>query len=257
MMNFSETDFLIILSTFIILIVVLMMIAIYGVFIKKKSELLLTQKIKETTFEQELANSQVEIKEQTLNYVGQELHDDLGQKLSVARLMTNKMALAGEAEKEAIAREINLLIGECIQDIRNLSKVFITEQVAHFGFVESLEREIFRIKRLRLMEVNYKINDHDVQIHSTHALILFRIVQECINNVIKHSKSHCLELIVKDEEAQVKIEINDRGIGFDTNIDEDGSGLKNMASRAKIINADFQIKSSENKGTNVLITYNK
>ncbi|HCN12612.1 MAG TPA: hypothetical protein DIS75_09805, partial [Chryseobacterium sp.] len=65
-MNFSETDFLITLSTFIILIVVLMMVLIYGVFIKKKSELLLSQQKKEAIFEQELAISQVEIKEQTL-----------------------------------------------------------------------------------------------------------------------------------------------------------------------------------------------
>jgi signal transduction histidine kinase len=97
-MKFSEMDFLLILTTFMILLVVLMMVAIYSVFIKKKSQLILLQKIKEATFEQELANSQVEIKEQTLNYIGQELHDDLGQKLSVARLMTNKLSFCHEDE---------------------------------------------------------------------------------------------------------------------------------------------------------------
>jgi len=66
-MQFTEFDFLITISTFIILIVVAMMILIYGVFIKKKSEMLLAQQRKESVFEQELAISQVEIKEQTLN----------------------------------------------------------------------------------------------------------------------------------------------------------------------------------------------
>ena len=256
-MNFSEMDFLLILTTFIILIVVLMMVAIYGVFIKKKSELILTQKIKETTFEQELANSQIEIKEQTLNYIGQELHDDLGQKLSVARLMTNKLTFSQEEETKVIGKEINLLLGECIQDIRNLSKIFITKQVEHFGFVESLEREVFRIKRLQLMEVDYEINNHDLVIKSSHALILFRIIQECINNVIKHSKSKYIELIVKDYENRIEIRINDTGIGFKFDKNDDGSGLKNIISRAKIINANFEINSTDQIGTKVLITYPK
>ena len=151
-MNLSETDFLLVTTTFIILIVILMMVLVYGIFVKKKSQLLLSQQKRDALFEQELAISQVEIKEQTLNYIGQDLHDDLGQKLSVARLMTNKITTASEDEKKNIAHEINMLIGECIQDIRNLSKVFISKQVKHFGFVETLEREIFRIERLQLME---------------------------------------------------------------------------------------------------------
>lgn len=57
--------------------------------------------------------------------------------------MANKIALANEQDKINIAHEINMLIGECIQDIKNLPKVFISKQVKHFGFVESLEREIF------------------------------------------------------------------------------------------------------------------
>jgi len=127
--DLTEIDFVLGISTFIIMIVILVIVMVYGVFIKKKSELLLSQQKKEARFEQELATSQVEIKEQTLNYIGQELHDDLGQKLSVARLMTNKINTAEDGEREDIVQEINMLLGECIQDIRNLSKVFISTQV--------------------------------------------------------------------------------------------------------------------------------
>ena len=256
-MNFSDTDLLIIVTTFIILIVVLMMVAIYGIFIKKKSTLLLEQQRQIAVYEQELAIAQIEIKEQTLNYVGQELHDDLGQKLSVARLMTNKIGLTSVEDKEGIAQEINVLLGECIQDIRNLSKVFITKQVSHFGFVESLEREVFRIKRLNLLEVDYNINNHDLELNSDHALILFRIVQECITNVIKHSKSKKIELKVVNSPKNIKIFVNDKGVGFEKNMKNDGSGLQNMQSRAQIINAEFQIHSILNQGTEIMINYKK
>ena len=257
-MRFTETDFLITLTTFIILIVVLMMVLIYGVFIKKKSQLLLAQQKKEAIFEQELAISQVEIKEQTLNYIGQELHDDLGQKLSVARLMTSKIILSDPNERNEIVTEINLLVGECIQDIRNLSKVFITKQVEHFGFVESLEREISRIKRLELMDVDFVINNRYLTINKDHALILFRTVQECINNVIKHSKAKKFFLIVEDQPANLIVIVHDNGIGFNKKSQTyDGSGLKNMRNRTKIIGADFNIESTENEGTKILINYKK
>ena len=234
-----------------------MMVAIYGVFVKKKSQLLLRQQKKEATFEYELAKSQVEIQEQTMNYIGQELHDDLGQKLSVARLMTNKISLSEDHDRLEIADEINLLLGECIQDIRNLSKVFITKQVKQFGFIESLEREIFRIKRLELMNVDYQNNNQDLKIASDHALILFRIVQECINNVIKHSRSKEMKLLVEDTPKIIKIMINDDGVGFNLETENDGSGLRSMASRAQLIGAKLSISSVENQGTKVTITYQK
>ncbi|MDQ0475803.1 MULTISPECIES: sensor histidine kinase [Chryseobacterium] len=256
-MNLTETDFLLTITTFIILIVILMMVLVYGIFIKKKSELLLSQQRKEALFEQELAISQVEIKEQTLNYIGQELHDDLGQKLSVARLMTNKLARADEEEKTNIAHEINLLIGECIQDIRNLSKVFISKQVRHFGFVESLEREISRIERLDLLEVEYVINNHELEINSDHALILFRIIQESINNVIKHARSNKVLIKVDDHPNFTEININDYGVGFNAEHRNDGSGLENIKNRAKLIDATFKINSTENLGTEITITYKK
>lgn len=256
-MNFTETDFLLTISTFIILIVILMMVLVYGVFIKKKSELLLFQQKKEALFIHELARAQVEIKEQTLNYIGQELHDDLGQKLSVARLMTNKIELVDDKDKIKIANEMNMLIGECIQDIRNLSKVFISNQVTHFGLVESLEREISRIERLQLMDVDFQINNHNLEIQPDHALILFRIIQECVNNVIKHAKSNKLSILIEDQNDFIQININDYGIGFNTNERDDGSGLTSIKNRAKIINASFYISSAQNHGTQIKITYKK
>lgn len=255
--NLTETDFLLGISTFIILFVILMMVLVYGIFIKKKSQMLLSQQKRIALFEQELALSQVEIKEQTLNYIGQELHDDLGQKLSVARLMTNKISLAPENEKSNIAKEINMLIGECIQDIRNLSKVFISTQVRHFGFVESLEREISRMKRLDLFQVDFQINNHNLKINPDHSLILFRIIQECLNNAIKHAKTNRLEIKIEDQVNYINILIADYGVGFNTAIKDDGSGLKNIINRAKIINTDFNIKSGKDLGTIITLNYKK
>ncbi|MNU12741.1 Sensor protein VraS [compost metagenome] len=252
-----EENKLVIIFTFTLLIIVLTMIFVYVIFIQKKTRLLIAQKEKDMRFEKELATSQIEMKEQTLNYIGQELHDDLGQKLSVVRLRQNQLiAKMKDSEKEELV-ELNELLGECIQDIRDLSKTFITEQVIHFGLIESLEREISKIQKLRLLKIELITQKHDIDIMPKHGLILFRIIQESINNILKHSKAKNVLIKIEDDHEKLDILISDNGKGFNTNLKKDGSGLKNMELRAKIIHAEFSIQSEPEKGTQTSITYYK
>ncbi|MBB4807124.1 signal transduction histidine kinase [Chryseobacterium defluvii] len=252
-----EQNSLVIVFTITLLIVVLAMIFIYAVFIKKKTSLLIEQKEKDMRFEKELATSQVEIKEQTLNYIGQELHDDLGQKLSVVRLRQNQLiAKLKNGEKKEL-NELSELLGECIQDIRNLSKTLITEQIIHFGLVESIEREVERIRKLKLLKIDFITQKQDIDISPKHGLILFRIIQESINNILKHSRAKNVLIQVEDNCEILYINISDNGKGFNTNNMHDGSGLKNMELRAKLIHAEFSIRSELEKGTQTSITYYK
>ncbi|REC54509.1 histidine kinase [Chryseobacterium piscium] len=252
-----EEDKLVIIFTFTLLIIVLTMILVYVIFIQKKTRLLIAQKEKDMRFEKELATSQIEMKEQTLNYIGQELHDDLGQKLSVVRLRQNQLiAKMNDSEKEELV-ELNELLRECIQDIRNLSKTLITEQVIHFGLIESLEREINKIQKLRLLKIELITQKHDIDIMPKHGLILFRIIQESINNILKHSRAKNVSIKIEDDHEKLDILISDNGKGFNINLKKDGSGLKNMELRAKIIHADFSIQSEPDKGTQTSITYYK
>ncbi len=248
---------LVIIFTVTLLIIVLTMIFVYVIFIRKKTVLLIERKEKDMRFEKELATSQVEMKEQTLNYIGQELHDDLGQKLSVVRLRHNQLIpkLSGD-EKEELS-ELNELLGECIQDIRNLSKTLITEQVFHFGLIESIEREIQRIRKLRLLTIEFHTSKQDIEISPKHSLILFRIIQESINNILKHSRAKNVSIQLKDNPDNLSITITDNGKGFDTGIVKDGSGLKNMELRAKLVHAEFSVQSKLKQGTKTSITYYK
>lgn len=252
-----EENNLVITFTITLLIVVLTMIFIYVVFIKKKTTLLLEQKEKDMRFEKELATSQVEIKEQTLNYIGQELHDDVGQKLSVVRLRQNQLvSKLRNSEKEEL-NELSELLGECIQDIRNLSKTLITEQIIHFGLTESIEREVKRIQKLKLLKIEFITQKPDIDISPKHGLILFRIIQESINNILKHSRAKNVSIRLEDDQNTLRINISDNGKGFITTKIQDGSGLKNMELRAKLIHAEFSIQSELNKGTQTSITYYK
>ncbi|RCU42249.1 hypothetical protein EIZ47_09885 [Chryseobacterium lacus] len=254
-MKFEGMELLMVFSTIIILTMVVIMALLYSTFLRKRTDLLLKEREKELKFEQELALSQVEIKEQTLSYIGRELHDDLGQKLSVAKMMNNKFFTAEQPQSTDIAKEMNLLIGECINDIRNLSKMFITDQVAHFGLLDSLEREVKRIKKLGFVKVELQTNVCCVEMDSKHAVILFRILQECLNNALKHSKAKSISISVNSSPEILYIAIKDDGIGMVQKLEYDGVGIRSMKKRAEMINADFKILSEKNNGTEIIIQY--
>ncbi len=248
---------LIIVTSITIFLLVTLTVVIFISFFYKKTKLIVQQKEKEIAFENELADTQVEIKEQTLNYIGQELHDDLGQKLSVVKLRLNQIANKIQTEQKEELLETNALLGECIQDIRNLTKTFVTEQIEHFGLIDSVEREVQRINKLNLIEVTFITNNHDVDLDNRHSLIIFRIIQETINNILKHSRAKKMQIEVMDSSVKLKIKICDNGKGFNVNEIQDGSGIKNIKSRAKLINAKYKITSEEDKGTTTTLNYYK
>lgn len=239
-----------------ILSVVLMMVLIYVFYVRKKGELLLSQKEKDMKFQQELTLAQIEMREVTLTYIGQELHDDIGQKLSVAKLMVNHLISKCDELAKVNLAEINELLGETIQDIRNMSKTFITDQVEHFGLIDTLEIEMNRIARLKLIDIEFHSNKHDIEINPKDGVIIFRIIQESVNNTLKHSKAKNLNIEVEDTPKILKITIQDNGIGMSGTVSE-GSGLNNMKKRALMMNADLQITSEPNKGTVLKLIYPK
>ncbi|MFC6268045.1 sensor histidine kinase [Frigoriflavimonas asaccharolytica] len=257
MTDFSSTDNVILYITGLVFAIVAIFVLIYIFFYRKKSELLLERQKKQTQFEQELSMAIAEMKETTLSYIGQELHDDLGQKMSVAKLMINHGLEDENGNQKEILTEINEIIGESIRDIRSLSKSFITEQIENLGLIKSIQREVSRIDRLNLMKINFEHNIEDTDIEAKDGLILFRIVQESINNSLKHSRAKTMNIDLLDLPNFIEIILKDNGIGFEKNSNSKGSGLISMQKRAKLINTDFQIKTATGNGTEIRIKYNK
>lgn len=253
-MESIDSRFFVVIVTVILLMLVMMLALVYSKFLRKKAEFIIQQKIEQARYQQELSKSQIEIKEQTLTYVGQELHDDLGQKLSVAKLLNNMLAGKVQEELRDDLQEINMIIGECIQDIRNLSRTFISGQVEFYGLIESIELEVARIKKLRIPAIEFENLGEECEIPKDHALILFRIVQECLNNALKHSKARNLLIKIQSNSRTILIKVEDDGIGISEEHNH-GSGLDNMANRASVVGAKFTVKSVPHQGTSISIAY--
>ena len=244
------------LSLFLILLFGSFIISIILLYQNKQAKY--KQQIKEikSSFENTLLSSQIEIQEQTFQNISREIHDNIGLSLTLSKL---NLILSCENLKDIsaidkISSSINL-IGTAIEDLRNISRSLNSDSIERNGFLRTLEDEVVTINKLGITSVNLSIIGSERFFPSNTELVLFRIVQEALNNAIKHSQAKTIEILAKFDEDLVEIEIQDNGIGFSQEnvLGLKGSGLFNMSARTKLINGSFNIKSDTN-GTLISIT---
>jgi two-component system NarL family sensor kinase len=211
-------------------------------------------------FQQTLLQTQLEIQEQTFKNISQEIHDNIGQVLSLVKLNINTM---DRDKPEPLQEKIDnsrTLITKAIQDLRDLSKSLNTDYVIELGLMRSIEYELEMIQRTVNCEIAFTANGKTYRLERQQELILFRIVQEVLHNIIKHSKATAINVTAVFEPETFTLTIADNGIGFDAGKIEDhnyegfGLGIRNMHNRAKMINADYKLTSTLQKGTTVTIT---
>jgi len=206
-------------------------------------------------YEQTILQSQLEIQEQTFRNISQEIHDNIGQVLSLAKLNLNTIPESENAGKIALTEE---LLGKAISDLRDLSKSLNSEKITDIGICEAIKQELAIIEKASArIKTTFLCDDHEIVLGSEKLIITFRMMQEIMNNIIKHAKAtHITVDIVKQEDVGIVIHIIDNGIGFDPEKlknTETGIGLKSIQQRCRLINAGCIIKSAPGSGTDVEI----
>jgi two-component system NarL family sensor kinase len=206
-----------------------------------------------SNFQQELLRTQLEIQEQTLKNISQEIHDNIGQTLSLAKLNLNTIDLQKENAEGKIVHSKEL-VSKAIHDLRNLSRSLNTDSILSSGLVKAIETELAIIEQAGSFKTEFNTAGPVAGIDPKKELILFRIVQEAINNILKHSgASRILVSLVFTGEA-LKIEISDDGNGFGASAaTTEGQGLRNMKSRAELIGGTFHIQTNP-VGTTITVT---
>lgn len=241
-------------------IVVILLLTTFGIvffitFQKRKNKLLLEKYEAEKRFEKEITQAKLEIQEQTLKNVGWELHDNIGQLLSVANMQLNILSRTMEEPARSSVTDVKEVVANTLHEVRSLSKSLNNEVINYEGLQASVINEVARINRLNLLISEFNAVGNYVKIPQKDEIILFRILQEFFSNVIKHSKADKLRVDFIFNTEDLKINVSDNGIGFDTEEVEKSSGLLNMKSRAKLINTEFTLKSSKDLGTSLYLRY--
>jgi two-component system, NarL family, sensor kinase len=253
----SEIRQLIIFSTLVALIFIVIII-LFIVFYRSRRAIHSKEKEALTSvFENELTSAKMEIQETTLQHFTREIHDNIGQKLAVARIYINRLeaAKAASGEKSEL-EEISKLMGDAISDLRTIANTLNPEYITELGLIKSLQNEADRINQLQIVACRLTITgDKQDALTSQQELLLFRICQEFIQNSIKHSGCREVKIELDFGEQHFTMLLEDDGGGFNYNqvlASSSGSGLKNMLNRTKMLGGEIDIRSGN--GTRLTLT---
>ncbi len=251
----KEQIVLIIYFTVIILFLIVFSIIFFVAFQRRKNKLLLEKLKAEQRFEDEIFKSRIEIQEQALKNVSWELHDNIGQLLSTAVMQINIMGTSIEASAADSLQDVRKLVGDSLQEIRNLSKTLNNEVIHNIGLEKSIRVELDRFEKLRFLKTKLSITGEEFHINPKDEIILYRIIQEFFSNTIKHAEASNLDVALEYTPDSLDIRVQDDGVGFDMKSVQANSGLLNMKSRAALVKAKFDYKSAPGKGVSIALSY--
>lgn len=227
--------------------------------------LLFKQRMKEKDFqlieekhlhENELLRTRVELQEQALDWISREVHDNVGQVLSVTRFQLKANAdNKSREELAATAAQSAERIGACIHDLRNMTHTLNGEMIQQIGLNAAIVRELGFVRSLFKLECEFA-PDYEYHLSGEQELLLFRITQECLNNVIRHSGATSVRIAITQKDGIFLLTIEDNGKGMDISSGKivKGMGLSSIRQRARILGGTMDINSIEGKGCKISIT---
>jgi signal transduction histidine kinase len=223
---------------------------------QRKKEYLNEIEVKNEIHKRELLATQLEIQQATMQQIGRELHDNIGQKLTLVSLYTQQLLYENKVpEVSERIEQVSQIINQSLHDLRSLSKTLTDDNISQKEIVTLIQEEVDNTNSFKKCMVSFKHNFEQLDLGFVHKNVLLRITQEFIQNSIKHA--NCKNIFINlntSDESLWELNIKDDGIGFDkSNTKSNGIGLTNMKNRAEIIGASFSLESQKNMGTTLNI----
>lgn len=213
--------------------------------IKKQNHLKEIEKL-DLLHKQELIKTQTEIQRETMQHIGREIHDNVGQKLTLSSMYLQQLVFENKTQKITDdINQINNIINQSLSDLRQLSKSLTNDAITNNSLPQLIKLECKKIETLKTHNVLFK-NYLQITLQSYRMKsILLRVVQEFIQNSIKHANCNKIEIILSSSVNDLHLHLTDNGKGFNPEkVKEKGIGLKNIKRRLKILNGNFEFDSN-------------
>jgi two-component system NarL family sensor kinase len=254
----SEVTLILIGSTVIILM--LTGLIVISLFIDQKRKYRYRQEKQDmkNIFNQELLRAHLEIQSQAFETISRELHDNVGTLISIAMVHIRSMngfSMESEAQK---AKEADNLLNEAMDTLRDISRSINPENINRLGWKKSFIAELERIRKTNLFSIHLSEEGNPFNIELRKQVILFRILQETLNNIVKHSSGNRIDVRIIFSDPELHIILKDNGKGMDHDIaglNPSGSGISNMTARAAMLPATFDFRSEPGNGTVTTLVY--
>ncbi len=246
---------IIIVSVFIILVVSIL-------FLYQKKRALKDKEIEsiKISYEKALLQTQVEIQEEVLKNISMELHDNIGQIMLLANInvtILQKMDLPLKANNLII--DTKKILSTASEDIVELSRSLNSDRIIKIGVFKAIIKDLKQLERKELFKL-YVFNnteENESNLPPATQLMVFRMFQEIIKNIIKHANATSVEFIISKQDELMELKFIDDGVGFeyssDKMLENYGIGLASLNARAKHFKGSVNIKSILHKGTTISI----
>lgn len=200
-------------------------------------------------FSRELIRSQ----EAERKRIASELHDGLGQELLVMKNLAGMGRAANDADADAGNQfaEIADTAGKALEEVRAISRALRPPELDRLGLTEAIRAMVDRVAESSGLEFNDQIDDVDGVLSADQEIAVFRILQEALNNAVKHSGAKGVRLEIKQSDSCVEVAVSDDGHGFDPLTVKSGVGFRSLRERADLAGGVLDIQSQSGQGTTV------
>lgn len=235
-------------TMFILLFSIVTMLVLVN-FFRRKKKMFYEKKVREVQFQQELLQTQLEMQDHTFKIVSQEIHDNVGQILSLAKVNLNILMMEGQRDPKIT--NIAELVGKAIRELRDLSAGYYADRLAEEGLIIAIEHELQQLEKTGLLTTSFYTETDRLQIDKSKTIFLYRMIQEICNNILKHADATKVDVAIMKKGDHINLQIKDNGKGFDELKEnfKPGIGLSSIRQRAEMIGASAQIDSESGIGT--------
>ncbi len=210
--------------------------------------------IQNFTSDQDMNGIIAESLEKERKLIGQELHDNVNQILTVAKLFMEMLSPADMRDKCIKDKSIEYII-MAIQEIRKISREFVVPENKEKGLKDTIKAMIEDVHFSIPMEIRFNCNGEIETLDIDRKTTLLRIVQEQLKNIIWYSKSTLTTIDLSLNSGQVRLSIKDNGIGFDLKRVNKGIGLSNIYDRVKSLNGSVDLQTASGKGCVLSVSF--
>jgi signal transduction histidine kinase len=249
-MSTHKLEFAVITITLVFLLLVLLITVTIFLHRQKLRRMQNEQDLIRSQHENQLLQSRIEVQEATFSTLGKELHDNIGQLLGTAKMLIGVSRKNLSAATDTI-RTADETLGKAIQELRSLSKTLNKEWLEQFNLKQNITTEAERISAAGLA-VTVQHAEASIHLTTEEQLILFRIVQEAMQNAVKHAGATGLLVSLQNDVDLLRIQIRDNGKGLISKETPVGVGMLNMRHRVKLLNGNIDWL-NETRGTAVII----
>lgn len=200
-----------------------------------------------------ILNTQIEIQDDTLKRVSQELHDNLGQQLALVSLQLYQLGDTNGKEAHAPIRES---VGKAIADMRSLTRSLHPDHVKLASLHQSMLHVVEHWQQSSQVAVAFEYHTEE-DIPADKRLVLFRVFQELVHNVIKHAGATTVDIVLNETPQHWQLTVADNGKGMPATAVASGIGIGSMINRLQLVGGSLQYDANEFKGTKALVTIPK